>query len=88
MLPDFNDTGKTVRRMEVPQNFTPTLVERKSKDLPLASYKKKKKKPEVIKKIFRALGIYISIPSFRNVMAFLPGNFRQYCFAFIVYFAQ
>ena len=76
--------------MEVPQNFTPTLVERKSKDLPLASYikKKKKKKPEVIKKIFRALGIYISIPSFRNAMAFLPGNFRQYCFAFIVYFAQ
>ena len=44
VLPDFNDTGQTVRRMEVPQNFTPTLAEHKSKDLPLASYLKKKKK--------------------------------------------
>ena len=38
VLPDFNDIGQTVRRMEVPQNFTQTLAEHKSKDLPLASY--------------------------------------------------
>lgn len=43
-----NDTGWTVRPTEVPQNFIPTLGELKSKGLPLANCKKKKK-AEVIK---------------------------------------